>query len=107
MNEQQNVNTSPKPKKKRSLWWLKLLLILVLFAAGIIAGIMLSSQAITSQVLDRLFPQYENTQPVEITPAPKATESPVIEFTPKASPTPVPTKAPLEIISPEAKEEEN
>jgi len=106
MNEQQNVNNpAPKPKKKRSFWWLKLLLILILFAAGVIAGIMLSSQAITNRIMEQYFPQYAVsepvTTPVEILPTDKP-----IEY--KASPTPVPSpkasKAPVEIISPEAQE---
>jgi len=103
MNEEQNVNTSPKPKKKRSFWWLKLLLILILVAAGVIGGIMLSSQAITQQLLSEFLPQYavaapENTVPVE-TEAP--TETPIV-FAPVE--TPKPSKAPVEIISPEAEE---
>jgi len=108
MNEEHNVNNTPKPKKKRSFWWLKLLLILVLFAAGIVAGIMLSSQSITQRVLDRVFPQYAMTEvqtfPVE-TLAPEAVEMP-IEFKPAVTATPKPSKAPVEIISPEAKEKE-
>ena len=104
MNEEQNVNTSPKPKKKRSFWWLKLLLVLILVAAGVIGGIMLSSQEITQQLLAEFFPQYavnstEDTLPVE-TLAPDTVEKP-IEF---VSPTPKPSKAPVEIISPEAAE---
>ena len=103
MNEQQNVNTSPKAKKKCSFWWLKLLFIIIILAAGVIGGIMLSSQEITQQIMAEIFPAYamsstENTAPVE-TVAP--TEKP-IEFKPVASP--APSKAPVEIISPEAEE---
>ena len=104
MNEEKNINTSPKPKRKRSFWWLKLLLILILFAAGIIAGIMLSSQAITNQIIEQYFPQYavsstENTQPVE---AVLPTAKPIEFATP--APSPKPSKAPVEIISPEKEE---
>ena len=107
MNEQQNVNNTPKPKKKRSFWWLKLLLILILFAAGVIAGIMLSSQAITNQIIEEFFPQYAVTEPV-VTPAelvPAETEKP-IEFKPSVTVSPKPTKAPVEIVSPEAQAKE-
>ncbi len=106
MNEQQNVNNpAPKPKKRRSFWWLKLLLILILFAAGVIVGIVLSSQAITNRLIEQYFPQYAVsepvTSPVEVLPTDKP-----IEY--KASPTPIPSpkasKAPVEIISPEAQE---
>ncbi len=108
MNEQQNVNNpAPKPKKKRSFWWLKLLLILVLFAAGVIAGIMLSSQAITNRLIEQYFPQYAVSEPVTTPVEIKPTEKPV-EY--KASPTPIPSpkvsKAPVEIISPEAQAKE-
>ncbi len=106
MNEQQNMNNpAPKPKRKRSFWWLKLLLILILFAAGVIAGIMLSSQAITNRIMEQYFPQYAVSEPVTTPMEIKPTEKP-IEY--KASPTPIPSpkasKAPLEIISPEAQE---
>lgn len=106
MNEQQNTNTSPKPKKKRSFWWLKLLLILILLAAGVIGGIMLSSQEITQKILGEFFPQLavssvEAPAPVE-TLAPDAVEKPIEFATP--TPAPKPSKAPLEIVSPEAKE---
>ena len=112
MNEEQNVNTSPKPKKKRSFWWLKLLLILILVAAGVIGGIMLSSQAITQQLLREFLPQYaasstEENSPIEIpAPTPKAEEDEPIVFIPAvtASPVPQPSKSPVEIISPEAEE---
>ena len=107
MNEQQNVNNTPKPKKKRSFWWLKLLLILILFAAGVIAGIMLSSQAITNQIMQEFFPQYAVTEPV-VTPAelvPAETEKP-IEFKPSVTVSPKPTKTPVEIVSPEAQAKE-
>jgi hypothetical protein len=101
MNEQQNVNNpTPKPKKKRSFWWLKLLFILILFAAGIIAGITLSSHPITNQLLEELFPQYAVNEPVT-TPVETVlpTEKP-IEF----NASPKPSKAPVEIVSPEAQE---
>lgn len=110
MNEQQNPNTnsSPKPKKKRSFWWLKLLLILILFAAGVIAGIMLSYQDITNQIIDEFFPQYSN---IVEAPRPMETVSPSekpIEFKPAVTstpaPSPKPSKAPVEIVSPEAEE---
>lgn len=104
MNEEQNVN--PKPKKKRSFWWLKLLFILILVAAGVIGGIILSSQEYTQKILGEFFPQFavssvEDTVPVE-TLAPETVEKP-IEF---ASPTPAPkpSKAPVEIVSPKAEE---
>lgn len=110
MNEQQNVNnaTPSKPKKKRSFWWLKLLLILILFAAGLIAGMLLSSQPVMNElrdeILDEFFPEYRPREAVTtpvITTAP--TEKPV-EY--KASPTPAPkaSKAPVEIISPAEQE---
>lgn len=104
MNEQQNVNSIPKVKKKRSFWWLKLLLILILFAGGVIAGVVLSSQEITNQLLERYFPQYAVTQVVpSAEPAPS--EKP-IEFKPAVTPKPTPSKAPVEIISPEAQQKE-
>jgi uncharacterized membrane protein YkoI len=108
MNEQPNPNKSPKQKKKRSFWWLKLLLVLILFAAGIVAGVMLSSQEITAQVMERFFPQYAVTEQL---PAPTATpEASPIEFkpvaSPKPTPSPVPSKAPVEIVSPAEKEKE-
>ena len=107
MNEQQNINNTPKPKKKRSFWWLKLLLILILFAAGVIAGIMLSSQTITNQILQEFFPQYAVTEPVEAPTeiVPPVTEAP-IEFKPSVTASPKPSKTPVEIISPEAQEKE-
>ena len=106
MNEEQNVNTNPKPKKKRSFWWLKLLFILILVAAGVIGGIMLSSQEYTQKILGELFPQLavssiEAPAPVE-TLAPSVVEKP-IEFT-TPTPAPKPSKAPLEIVSPKAEE---
>lgn len=106
MNEEQNVNTNPKPKKKRSFWWLKLLFILILVAAGVIGGIMLSSQEYTQKILGELFPQLavssvEAPAPVE-TLAPDAVEKPIEFATP--TPAPKPSKAPLEIVSPKAEE---
>lgn len=110
MNEEQNVNTNPKPKKKRSFWWLKLLLILVIVAAAVIGGMLLTAQPVfnelRNEILDELFPQYavheELSVPVE-TVAPELEKKPV-EFKPAVTATPKPSKAPVEIISPEAEE---
>ena len=107
MNEQQNVNTSPKPKKKRSFWWLKLLLILILFAAGVIAGMMLSSETIAQRVMQQINSHFGVTEvaPAPVATVPAETEAP-IEFKPSETVSPKPSKAPVEIVSPEAKEKE-
>lgn len=112
MNEQQNVNNSTpnKPRKKRSFWWLKLLLILILFAAGLIAGMLLTTQPIVTELRDEImeefFPQYAVQEPVTTPVETVAPPEKPIEFkaSPTPKPTPKPSKAPVEIISPEQQE---
>lgn len=101
MNEDQSpaIQESPK-KRKRSLWWLWLLLVLAVFAGGTVLGLKLSTMPLPYDVAGRLFPTGAVEAPVQAavtpqptqaaaTPAPKVTPAPAA--TPMASPAPVET----------------
>ena len=94
-------NQTEKPvKKRRSLWWLWLILILVAFAGGIILGLKLNTMPLPMQVKDKLYPVIESYIPGSTLPhlpgtAPEATAAPEATVAPEA------TAAPEEAITPE------
>lgn len=83
-----NNQTAQPVKKRRSLWWLWLILILVAFAGGIILGLKLNTMPLPMQVKDKLYPVLESYIPGSTIP-----------HTPNA--TPEVTAAPAETIAPE------
>ncbi len=69
-------------RKRRSLWWLWLLLMLVVFAGGVILGLKLTSMPVPNEILGRYFP--------ELAAPAAATETAPPEIL-QPAPTPVPT----------------
>lgn len=108
MSEEKSTPVQEKPKKKRHLWWLNLLLALAVFAGGVILGLKLPSMPMPYELVERYFPQLTAqseavttaaVEPVKANPAelpavstPAPTEAPKPTETP--APTPVPTEAP-------------
>lgn len=96
MNEENTKlgeSTQAKPKKKRSFWFLKLLLILIVFAGGIILGLKLNTMPGPNAILNRYFPTLQATLNPEgqtAEAAPEVTTAPDV--------TPAPTEAPAEAV---------
>ena len=52
------VNSTPaKPRKRRSLWWLNLLLTLIVFAGGVVMGLKLNTMPQPYDLVSHYFPQ--------------------------------------------------
>ena len=110
MSEANSTAVQEKPKKKkRSLWWLNLLLTLIVFAGGVVLGLRLYTMPEPYAMVERFFPQLVTQSAaaaaapaVEVTPAPtpapaeapKPTEAPAPTEAPKPTETPAPTEAP-------------
>ena len=100
MSNNQTAEYNAKPvKKRRSLWWLWLILILVAFAGGIIMGLKLNTMPLPMQVKEKLYPVIESyipggTLPHTPTASPEATAAPVPTASPEATAAPVPTASP-------------
>ena len=104
------MNEQPK-KKKHSLWWIWLLLILAAYAGGIVTGLKLNTLPLPSDVRDRLYPILESyipgstktSVPAAGTPAPAETETPAVTESPVETEAPKPeeTEAPVETPVPE------
>lgn len=100
MSNNQTAEYNAKPvKKRRSLWWLWLILILVAFAGGIIAGLKLNTMPLPMQVKDKLYPVIESyipggTKPHTPIAAPEATAAPALTAAPESTAAPVLTAAP-------------
>ncbi len=90
MSEANSVVTIEKLRKRRSLWWLWLLLILAAFAGGIILGLKLSTMPLPYDVKGMLFPDtVQAEKPAETpAPAPETTEPPQAKIS--AEPTEIP-----------------
>ena len=79
------MNEQPK-KKKHSLWWIWLILLLVAFAGGIVTGLKLNTLPLPNELRGRLYPILESyipgstktreAEPAAETPAPEATAEP-------------------------------
>ena len=122
MSKNQTTENTPKPaKKRRSLWWLWLILILAAFAGGVIAGLKLNTMPLPTEVKEKIYPVLESYIPGGTTPrtpepapeeTPAPTAAPEVTPAPTAEPetTPVPaavaapevTPAPVETVTPEA-----
>ena len=112
-----NNQTANPVKKRRSLWWLWLILILAAFAGGIILGLKLNTMPLPMQVKDRLYPVLESYIPgstiphtptaapdvtPEVTAAPEETTAPEASDIPEAIATPEPIATLEPIAAPEA-----
>ena len=126
MNEETvSTSTQAKPKKKHSFWFLKLLLILVVFAGGVVLGLKLYTMPGPSELLNRYLPTLQTTlnpnaktQTAEaapespaVTPAPtekpaEPTPAPAETGAPAATEKPAETAAPAETPAPEEQETE-
>ena len=114
MNEENTPVTQEKPKKRRSLWWLNLLMALIFFAGGTLVGLKLSTMPLPYDVMGTLFPETRQTDAAEtpavaeatVTPEPTAavTTAPTPTATPKSTPTPEPTESAEPAESAEATE---
>ena len=86
MSEANSPAVQEKPKKKRrSLWWLNLLLTLAVFAGGVVLGLMLHTMPEPYAMVERFCPQLVSQSAV-------VGEAPAVVVTP--APTPDPVKAP-------------
>ncbi len=99
MNEENSTSTGgARPKKKRSFWFLKLLLILIVFTGGIVLGLKLYTMPEPSALLNRYFPNLQSllnpgaavTETVEPTPVPTAEPTPAPEADEESEPAAVP-----------------
>lgn len=113
MNEENtklSESTPAKPKKKRSFWFLKFLLVLIVFAGGIILGLKLNTMPGPNAILNRYFPTLQATlnpegqtaeAAPEVTAAPDVTPAPT-EAPAEAVPAPAEPEQPAETEAPEA-----
>ena len=63
MNEENSTSTGgARPKKKRSFWFLKLLLILIVFTGGIVLGLKLYTMPEPSALLNRYVPKKQKSR---------------------------------------------
>ena len=93
MNEEKNVISGDKPRKKRrSLWWLWFLLILTAFAGGCVTGLKINTLPLPTEVRDRLYPLLESYIPGATTPR----TSDAVTVTPE--PTAVPEDTPAHTV---------
>ncbi len=107
MNEEtMSATTQAKPKKKHSFWFLKLLLILIVFAGGVVLGLKLYTLPGPSDLLNRYFPSLQTTlnpnakaQIAEAAPETPA-ETPAPTPTPEATPAPAETEVPAAAVEP-------
>ena len=121
MNEEKNVISSDKPrKKKRSLWWLWFLLILAAFAGGCVTGLKINTLPLPTEVRDRLYPLLESYIPGSTTPhssdavtvnpeptaVPEATPALTVESPARAVETSVPEVAAVPVESASASAED-
>ena len=93
-----NNQTANPVKKRRSFWWLWLILILVAFAGGIILGLKLNTLPLPMQVKDKLYPVIESYIPGG-TASHTPTATPAV--TPEMTAAPETTTAPETIAAPE------
>ena len=86
MNEETvSTSTQAKPRKKHSFWFLKLLLILVVFAGGVVLGLKLYTMPGPSEMLNRYFPTLRAAlNPKETQTAEAAPENPAVTGYPGA-----------------------
>ena len=109
MNEDNSFVSTDKPrKKKRSFWWLWLLLILAAFVGGVVCGLKINTLPLPTEVRDRLYPMLESRIPGSTTPrtpmaavTPAAAVTPTPEASPEPAPEPTETPAPAETSEPE------
>ena len=121
MNEEKNVISGDKPrKKKRSLWWLWFLLILAAFAGGCVTGLKINTLPLPTEVRDRLYPLLESYIPGSTTPhssdavtvnpeptaVPEATPALTVESPARAVETSVPEVAAVPVESASASAED-
>lgn len=101
MSEANSAVVQEKPRRKRrSLWWLNLLLTLVVFAGGIILGLMLHKLSGPYVLVERYFPQliaYTAVPASETAPLPTPAVTPEPTAAPEPTPAPEPTAAPAEV----------
>ena len=105
MNEENSTalsgSTQVKPKKKRSFWFLKLLLILIIFAGGIILGLKLNTMPGPNAILNRYFPSLQSVLNPGAQTAEAAPETPAVTPEPTAA---VEEEKPAETPEPAATE---
>ena len=107
MSEEKSTVMEKPKKKRRSLWWLNLLLALAVFAGGVVLGLMLHTMPEPYAMVERFCPQLVS-QPaaaaeataVAVTPAPTPTPAPTEAPKPTEAPAPAETPQPAETLAP-------
>ncbi len=101
------MNEQPK-KKRHSLWWIWLILILTAFAGGIVLGLKLNTLPLPNEVQGKLYPILESYIPGSTKTREAQSETPVETETPKPEETaePAETEAPALIEAPTPEEVE-
>ena len=105
MNEENNaaVIAPAKAKKKHSFWFLKLILILIIFAGGVVLGLKLNTMPGPNAILQRYFPTFQAQPEAEpAVAAPEMTQAPDVTPAPEKTPAAVETEEPAPL--PEATE---
>ena len=108
MSEANSTAVQEKPRKKRrSLWWLNLLLTLAVFAGGVVLGLMLHTMPEPYAMVERFCPQLVSrpavtaeATAVAVTPAPTPTPAPTEAPKPTEAPAPAETPQPAETLAP-------
>lgn len=99
MNEDNVVREAPR-KKKRSLWWLWLLIMLVCFGGGVILGLKLNTLPLPTEVKARLYPVLESYIPGST--AMRGEDGAVIAPAPVPTPQVTPAPTPEATVEPAA-----
>lgn len=89
------MNEQPK-KKKHSLWWIWIILILTAFAGGIVMGLELNTLPLPSEVQGKLYPILESYIPGSTKTREPKSETPAETAIPEETPAPAETVVPEE-----------
>ena len=93
------MNEQPK-KKKHSLWWIWIILILAAFAGGIVTGLKLNTLPLPREVQGKLYPILESYIPGSTKTREPKSETPAETAVPEETPAPAETAVLEETIAP-------
>ncbi len=98
------MNEQPK-KKKHSLWWIWIILILAAYAGGIVTGLELNTLPLPREVQGKLYPILESYIPGSTKTREPKSETPAETAVPEETPVPAETAVPEETAAPAETEE--